>query len=241
MQSEMSLSVKNTFLSFTEPSKRLVRSYTHCASSFLEVESESIALIMMDTAQDQDFTETNFSGCDSPLALSPVTSSAFDSRRGSLVSEMSTVASESSFAVEGAEGKKRRSSGSKKLGKHVKKNQVAESEFTTVILRNIPTRYTTAWLVEEVQSTGNRCNFVHMPMAQKAPINLGYAFINFVTPEEAKAFMECFAGQGFAKQPRSSKRASVDFASLQGFEQNVDFYSGRRIAKSKNAPWVLRA
>jgi hypothetical protein len=198
------------------------------------MESQSVELIMMGMEQDQDFSEGNFSGCDSPLALSPVVSAV--SRHGSLCSMVSTVAS-----VTEVDGKKRRASGSKKLGKHVKKNQVAESEFTTVILRNIPTRYTTAWLVEEVQSTGNQCNFVHMPMAQKAPINLGYAFINFVTPAEAKAFMEVFAGQGFAKQPRSSKRASVDFASLQGFEQNVDFYSGRRIAKSKNAPWVLQA
>jgi RNA recognition motif-containing protein len=115
-----------------------------------------------------------------------------------------------------------------------------ESEFTTLILRNIPTRYSTAWLIEEIQATGNRCNFVHMPMAPKIDINLGYAFINFVTAEEAKAFLENYRGQRFAKQPRSNKRASIDYASLQGFQQNVDFYKGRRIAKTKYAPWVLR-
>jgi RNA recognition motif-containing protein len=136
--------------------------------------------------------------------------------------------------------KKRRSSGSKKLTQYVRKNTTGPSEFTTVIIRNIPTRYTTPWLIEEIQATGNRCNFVHMPMARKIDINLGYAFVNFVTPEEAKAFLAAFEGHQFGRQPRSSKRAAVDFASLQGFEQNVEFYSGRRVAKSKHAPWILR-
>jgi RNA recognition motif-containing protein len=114
------------------------------------------------------------------------------------------------------------------------------SDFTTVLLRNIPTRYVTSWLIEEIQATGNRCNFVHMPMAKKFDINLGYAFINFVTPAEALDFYENFQGHQFVKQPRSAKRATVEFSSLQGFEENVDFYSARRVAKSKHAPWILR-
>jgi hypothetical protein len=77
-------------------------------------------------------------------------------------------------------------------------------------------------------------------MAPKFDINLGYAFINFVTPAEAQDFLECFEGHRFGRQPRSQKRASIDFASLQGFDQNVEFYSGRRVAKSKHAPWILR-
>jgi hypothetical protein len=129
----------------------------------------------------------------------------------------------------------------KKLTEYVAENKTEDpSQYTTVLLRNIPTRYVTSWLIEEIQATGNRCNFVHMPMAKKFDINLGYAFINFMTPAEALNFIDCFEGHQFAKQPRSTKRAAVEFSSLQGFEANVDFYSARRITKSKYAPWILR-
>jgi hypothetical protein len=128
----------------------------------------------------------------------------------------------------------------RKLVEYANTHQKDPSQYTTVILRNIPTKYTIEWIIEEIHATGNRCDFVHLPVAQKFEINLGYAFINFFTHAEAKNFIEVFEGHQFMRQPRSLKRASVDYASLQGFEQNVEFYSGRRIAKSKRAPWVLR-
>jgi hypothetical protein len=128
----------------------------------------------------------------------------------------------------------------RKLVEYATTHQKDPSQYTTVILRNIPTKYTIEWIIEEIQATGNRCDFVHLPVAQKFEINLGYAFINFFTHDEAENFLRVFEGHQFMRQPRSLKRAAVDYASLQGFEQNVEFYSSRRIAKSKRAPWILR-
>jgi RNA recognition motif-containing protein len=156
------------------------------------------------------------------------------------------VASAESFrsnSVTDANSKKRKTKPApwKKLTQYVNEHKTEDrSDFTTVLLRNIPTRYTTNWLIEEIHNTGNRCNFVHMPMAKKFDINLGYAFINFITPAEALDFFENFQGHQFVKQPRSAKRAAVEFSSLQGFDANVEFYASRRVAKSKHAPWILR-
>jgi hypothetical protein len=163
-------------------------------------------------------------------------------------SRTSSVASVDSFAsmntipdVQAARTRKSKPAPWKKLVQFVEDHKTDDrSLYTTVLLRNIPTKYVNAWLIEEIQATGNRCNFVHMPMAKKFDINLGYAFINFVTPMEAQNFLESWQGHQFVKQPRSAKRATVEYSSLQGFEQNVDFYSARRVAKSKYAPWILR-
>jgi RNA recognition motif-containing protein len=131
------------------------------------------------------------------------------------------------------------SSSSTKLAEFSNKHLKSEDEYTTVMVRNIPTKYTQQWLVEEVQATGNTCDFVHMPIAKKFPINLGYAFVNFRTPEEARNFLHIFKGHPFAKSPNSSKRALVSFASLQGFEENLQFYSSKRVSISKRGPWIL--
>jgi RNA recognition motif-containing protein len=131
-------------------------------------------------------------------------------------------------------------SSSKKLAEFTNKHLKSEEEYTTVMVRNIPTKYTQQWFVEEVQSIGSSCDFVHMPIAKKFPINLGYAFVNFVTPEEARQFIATFRGHQFSKSPNSSKRALVSYASLQGFEENLEFYSSKRVTSSKRGPWVLQ-
>jgi hypothetical protein len=127
----------------------------------------------------------------------------------------------------------------RKLKSFAAKNQVESSDKTTVMIRNIPGLYTVECLVEEVRQTGNQCNFAHLPLTKKGDFNLGYAFVNFLTPEMARDFLEVFEGHQFLKH-ESSKVAEVDYASMQGFDANVEFYSKRRITKTKRAPWVLR-
>jgi hypothetical protein len=43
------------------------------------------------------------------------------------------------------------------------------------------------------------------------------------------------------RQPNSSKRGIVSYAELQGFEENVSFYSTPKIAaKLERHPWIAR-
>jgi RNA recognition motif-containing protein len=126
------------------------------------------------------------------------------------------------------------------LDQFVNENPVDPTKYTTVMVRNIPAKYSLEHFIEEILATGNQCNFVHLPLAKKRGVNLGYAFVNFVTADMAQNFLEVFQDRQFDRYQNSDKRASVMYASLQGFEANVQFYSGRRIAGTKRAPWVLQ-
>jgi RNA recognition motif-containing protein len=166
--------------------------------------------------------------------MSSISRNTFESEdsRSSMVSK-SSMASRSSTVSEKPEAPWR------KLNEFVSENQVDRSNYTTVMVRNIPGLFTAESLVEEVRQTGNECNFVHLPLTKKMDINLGYAFVNFLTPEMARDFLQVFEGHQWLKH-ESFKVADVDYASMQGFDANVEFYSKRRIAGTKRAPWVLR-
>ena len=56
---------------------------------------------------------------------------------------------------------------------------------TTVMLRNIPNRYSQVSLLEEIDQEGFKgtYDFFYLPMDTQNRTNVGYAFINFMTPE----------------------------------------------------------
>jgi hypothetical protein len=116
----------------------------------------------------------------------------------------------------------------------------SQDQWTTVMIRNIPCRYSQDELLLEVTEVGFQFNFLYLPPARRSPGNLGYAFVNFVDPSHALAFIDAFTGHAFVCQPKSKKRAEVMFAKLQGFEENVAFYSNVKVTKSKYRPFVDR-
>jgi RNA recognition motif-containing protein len=119
-------------------------------------------------------------------------------------------------------------------------NAVEQSSWTTVMIRKIPNRYSQEKLLEEVLATGFNLNFLHLPKVCKSNANVGYAFANFASPTEAKYFMQSFEGHSFLKQPNNIKYAAVNYARLQGFEENISFFESRRISATDRKPWVLR-
>merc|ERR1712216_1021673 len=115
-------------------------------------------------------------------------------------------------------------------------HKVDESMWTTVMIRNIPNRYTPQDLIDELPQ---EIDFMHLPKASKTVANLGYAFVNLTSPAAARDFIAEFEGHQWAKQTNSRKRASLSFAKLQGLQENVDFYSRDEIAsKLGRAPWI---
>lgn len=97
---------------------------------------------------------------------------------------------------------------------------------TTVMLRNIPNRYSREMLVERL-SNGyeNEFDFVYLPIDFNSKCNVGYAFINFRSPVIAQRFYAEFHGQncknvlpGFS----SGKIVEVTYARVQGREANLD-------------------
>eukprot|EP00929_Paragymnodinium_shiwhaense_P012637 TRINITY_DN12005_c0_g1_i1.p1 TRINITY_DN12005_c0_g1~~TRINITY_DN12005_c0_g1_i1.p1 ORF type:complete len:527 (+),score=86.76 TRINITY_DN12005_c0_g1_i1:195-1775(+) len=74
-----------------------------------------------------------------------------------------------------------------------------KAEPTTVMLRNIPNRYTQSMLLKLLEERGyaGLYDFVYLPMDFRNGVNLGYAFVNLLRHEDALAFMEMF--QGFSQ------------------------------------------
>merc|ERR1719265_6906 len=97
---------------------------------------------------------------------------------------------------------------------------------TTVMLRNMPNNYTRDMLLELVDAMGfEACyDFAYLPVDFKSQAGLGYAFINFVTPDEAQRCFEQFEGFSDWKVP-SEKVCTVTWGSpYQGLEAHVERY-----------------
>jgi len=67
---------------------------------------------------------------------------------------------------------------------------------TTVMLRNIPNRYTQGMLLTLLESRGysGLYDFVYLPMDFRNGVNLGYAFVNVLGHPDAMRFMNAFEG-----------------------------------------------
>jgi hypothetical protein len=116
--------------------------------------------------------------------------------------------------------------------------EVADDQRTTVMLRGIPCRYSQNELFDEITPFGYQFNFMYLPHAMQSPGNLGYAFINFVSPVAAAQFIKEFDGYQWIKQPNSKKRVTPVYAIIQGFSKNACFYSRRNGIKAKYRPWI---
>lgn len=94
-------------------------------------------------------------------------------------------------------------------------------EITTVMLRNIPNKYTRAGLLVALSDHGfdpATCNNLYLPMDTESGCNLGYAFLNFVSHGHALEFKQRFDG---CRLPSSGSRkvCSVVWANKQGLFQ----------------------
>merc|ERR1719240_2073732 len=116
-----------------------------------------------------------------------------------------------------------------------------QSEWTTVMIQNIPCRYTHDDLRAEVSSTGLQCNFLYMPHGKSRKGNRSYGFVNFLTPSDAQKFISLFHDKRFQYQVSTEKQAKVSFARLQGLEQNVRFYNRRYVSKIQIGPWIAES
>jgi len=97
---------------------------------------------------------------------------------------------------------------------------------TTVMLRNIPNRYTQGMLLSllDEHNFKSTYDFVYLPMDFRNGVNLGYAFVNLLQHEDALHFMETF--QGFSRWFfDSAKVCEVSWAHPhQGLHEHVERY-----------------
>eukprot|EP00929_Paragymnodinium_shiwhaense_P006921 TRINITY_DN110875_c0_g1_i1.p1 TRINITY_DN110875_c0_g1~~TRINITY_DN110875_c0_g1_i1.p1 ORF type:complete len:522 (+),score=112.32 TRINITY_DN110875_c0_g1_i1:188-1753(+) len=118
---------------------------------------------------------------------------------------------------------------------------------TTVMMRNLPNKYTQQMLLEELADGGFRVqhdfDFIYLPMDHTNAANLGYCFINFVQTALANGFAAAFQGKKM-RRFNSNKTVVVMPASIQGFERNYAYYSSTRVAQAEDPayrPLFLRS
>jgi len=106
---------------------------------------------------------------------------------------------------------------------------------TTVMLRNIPNNITRSVLLELLKCCGfpTTCmDFVYLPMDFKRDANVGYAFVNLVSAQEADRFFQVFMGfqdWGLA----SEKVGKVCWGQpLQGLDNHIDRYRNSPVMHS---------
>ncbi|EER18037.1 conserved hypothetical protein [Perkinsus marinus ATCC 50983] len=96
---------------------------------------------------------------------------------------------------------------------------------TTVMLRNIPNKYTQRMLLDVIRAKGfdSEFNFFYLPIDFRNRCNMGYAFVNFVDHDVAMKFMNAFEGyklEGF----NSLKVCQTGFSRIQGLDANINHY-----------------
>jgi len=96
----------------------------------------------------------------------------------------------------------------------------------TAMLRNIPNKYTQLMLMEQLYDDGfkGELDFIYLPIDFKNKCNVGYAFLNFRTPEACAAFAAAYhLSNTREKLPgfNSKKVCEVSAARFQGRQENV--------------------
>ncbi|KAK4799142.1 hypothetical protein SAY86_024507 [Trapa natans] len=91
-----------------------------------------------------------------------------------------------------------------------------EDTRTTLMIKNIPNKYTSKMLLAAIdENHQGTYDFLYLPIDFKNKCNVGYAFINMVSPSHIISFYQTFDGKKWEKF-NSEKVASLAYARIQG-------------------------
>ena len=112
---------------------------------------------------------------------------------------------------------------------------IPPNEETTVMVRNIPTRLTSLSLIEALREHGfdKTFDFIYSPIDFKTKKNVGYAFINFISPDYKTKFIATFQGLQL-KANTSQKCLDIISSRRQGFLENISVFGASELLSSTN-------
>ncbi|XP_022739842.1 protein MEI2-like 2 [Durio zibethinus] len=91
-----------------------------------------------------------------------------------------------------------------------------EDTRTTLMIKNIPNKYTSKMLLAAIdENHRGTYDFLYLPIDFKNKCNVGYAFINMISPSHIISFHQAFNGKKWEKF-NSEKVASLAYARIQG-------------------------
>ncbi|XP_052203331.1 protein MEI2-like 5 isoform X2 [Diospyros lotus] len=102
--------------------------------------------------------------------------------------------------------------------------QSGEDTRTTIMIKNIPNKYTSKMLLAAIDANHRGTyNFFYLPIDFKNKCNVGYAFINMLSPSHIIPFYEAFNGKKWEKF-NSEKVALLAYARIQGLAALVHHF-----------------
>jgi hypothetical protein len=107
---------------------------------------------------------------------------------------------------------------------------------TTIMIRNVPKTHTQPDLITELEGLGfaGTFDFVHLPLGKDVTLNLGYAFVNFISHTFAAQCTDAIKGYTFqCKEGSRGASASVDVAHIQGLGPNMIHFENSVVNSSK--------
>ncbi|CAJ1404500.1 unnamed protein product [Effrenium voratum] len=125
--------------------------------------------------------------------------------------------------------------------------QTLKGKPTTMMIRNIPNRYTQREFVRELDDLGfaGTYDFLYLPIDKGTLCNVGYAFVNFLEPKDGERCMEVFHNYIFQRYRKArGKIAAVSIAHLQGLEANLRHYQNSAVnmaprIKQQRGPLII--
>jgi len=91
-----------------------------------------------------------------------------------------------------------------------------EDTRTTLMIKNIPNKYSIQILKEEFdESFNNNYNFLYLPIDSVNRCNKGYAFINIINYQKILLLLSLFQGKAW-KNFQSLKKCEFSYAKIQG-------------------------
>lgn len=107
--------------------------------------------------------------------------------------------------------------------------ETGQDRRTTCMIKNIPNKYTQQMLIDHLdESHAGRYDFVYLRMDFKNKCNVGYAFINFLSPMDIMSFAKRMVGRRWPKF-NSEKRCEIAYARIQGKEALMEKFRNSRV------------
>jgi len=125
------------------------------------------------------------------------------------------------------------------VAQHVHGAFGAKEQVTSMMVRNLPFSLTQQKLIDALDATGftGLYDFCYLPHKFSDHKNVGYAFVNFVTPEAAKEFQRIWhQDRGNVFNSSDMRKAlNVTEAVLQGRQANMQKAKSKKMGRVKNA------
>jgi len=108
---------------------------------------------------------------------------------------------------------------------------------TTLMVRNIPTRFTSVSFLRILDECGFRStfDFFYLPMDFRTGKNMGYAFLNFLDYQYTCAFANLFHGRRL-RMTTSTKVIEISASRRQGLVENVALFKASDLLGSLSLP-----